>query len=258
MNEITEIVKSAPKVIEDAYSDGISNTLQEVSKIGVDAVKTIRFMLFPLQFGAMAQERLAKYIARSLENIPEENRIEPAESFVLPLAEKLKFQEEGNVLTDAYLNLLSRSMDRERVGEAHPAFINIISQLCPDEILLLNQIGKSQHLLLIMLDGQIEAYSKTAISDYVDTLSVDSNVKELILNFAFERSSIAQPELLTTLLEHIVSMGLVIYDVNLYNREEFVSLKGVVSYPEHYIQRIQLTKFGELFFKACVNCEKFA
>ena len=205
MDEITEIVKSAPKVIEEAYSDGVSSTLQEASKIGVDAVKTIRLMLFPLQFGAMAQDRLAKYIAQSLEAVPVENRIEPAESLAFPLAEKLRVQEEGSLLTEAYLNLLSRAMDRERVGEAHPAFINIISQLCPDEILLLNQIGKSEYLLLFMLDGEIAAYSKTAIVDYVDTLQVKENTKNRLKKYAFERESIAQPELLTTLLEHIVS-----------------------------------------------------
>ncbi|MEZ8542148.1 Abi-alpha family protein [Vibrio splendidus] len=256
MNDITEIVTSAPKVIERAYSDGVSNTLQEASKIGVDAAKTIRLMLFPLQFGAMAQDRLAKYIGKSIDNVPPENRIEPAGSLAFPLAEKLKFQDENSLLTEAYLNLLSRAMDRERVGEAHPAFINIISQLCPDEILLLNQIGKSQYLFIFMLDGLVEAYSKTAIADYVNTLNIEDNTKELLQKFAFERSSIAQPELLSTFLEHIVSMGLVVYDVKLYERERFVGLRSAVSYPEHYIHRVQLTKFGELFFKACVNGER--
>ncbi|MDG2642390.1 Abi-alpha family protein [Vibrio parahaemolyticus] len=258
MDEITEVVKSAPKVIEEVYSDGVSSTLKEASKIGVDAVKTIRLMLFPLQFGAMAQDRLAKYIAQSLDAVPVENRIEPTESLAFPLAEKLRVQEEGSLLTEAYLNLLSRAMDRERVGEAHPAFINIISQLCPDEILLLNQIGKSEYLLLFMLDGEIGAYSKSAIVDYVDTLQVNENTKNHLKKYAFERESIAQPELLTTLLEHIVSMGLVIYDVNLFERKGFWGLREAVSYPEHYVQRVQLTKFGELFFKACVSGEKFA
>lgn len=258
MNEISEIVKSAPKVIEEAYSDGVSDTLQEASKIGVDALKTIRLMLFPLQFGAMAQDRLAKYIAKSIDSVSPEDRIEPAESLAFPLADKLRFQEEGSLLTEAYLNLLSRAMDRERVGEAHPAFVNIISQLCPDEILLLNQIGKSDYLLVYMLDGLVDAYSKTAVADYVDALNIEEKTKELLNKYAFERNSIAQPELLTTFLEHIVSLGLANYDVKLYEREGFIGLRNAVSYPEHYIHRLQLTKFGKLFFKACVSGEKFA
>ncbi|MDP2575356.1 Abi-alpha family protein [Vibrio penaeicida] len=258
MEEIVEVVKSAPKIVEEAYSDGVSNTLKEASKIGVDAAKTVRLMLFPLQFGAMAQERLAKYISGCINRIPESNRIDPSESLVLPIADKLRYHEETNPLTEVYLNLMSRAMDRERVGEAHPAFIDIISQLCPDEVLLLNQIGKSKHLLLYMLDGRIEAYSYSAIASYLESLDIPPQAKKSLKIYAFDRNSIAQPELLTTLLEHLVSLGLVNYDVNLFEREEFSVLKGFISYPKHYLQRPQLTKFGKLFFKACVKCEKFA
>ncbi|WP_069687319.1 DUF4393 domain-containing protein [Vibrio harveyi] len=258
MSDLLDLAKGAPKVVEEAYSDGVSDTLKEVSKIGVDAVKTIRLMLFPLQFSAMAQDRLAKYISKSMESIPEENRVEPAESLVLPLAEKLRYQEEDNPITDVYLNLLSRAMDRERVGEAHPAFVNMISQLCPDEVLLLNQIGKSEHFLLIMLDGVVDAYSSSAITDYVSSLDIPQETKKLVIEHAFKRDSIAQPELLTTFVEHLVSLGILVYDVNFNHRKELVPLVGALSYPKHYIHRLELTKFGQLFFRACVNCERFA
>ncbi|RBW64927.1 hypothetical protein DS893_12110 [Vibrionales bacterium C3R12] len=185
MEEFVEVVKNAPKVVEEAYSDGVSNTLKEASKIGVDAVKTVRLMLFPLQFGAMAQDRLAKYISECINRVPENHRIEPSESLVLPIAEKLRYHEESNPLTEAYLNLMSRAMDKERVGEAHPAFIDIISQLCPDEVLLLNQIGKSKHMLVYMLDGNIQAYSNSAISSYLDSLDIPLKAKEPLRNFAF-------------------------------------------------------------------------
>ncbi|WP_211960885.1 Abi-alpha family protein [Cupriavidus plantarum] len=42
------------------------------------------------------------------------------------------------------MNLLSRGMDRERVGEAHPAFIQIVGQLAPDEAVLIEQISAGQ------------------------------------------------------------------------------------------------------------------
>ena len=104
-------------------------------------------------------------------------------------------------------------MDKERIGEAHPAFINIINQLSPDEVLLLNQIGKKEYFLLIKLDGLVEAYSPVAVSNYVESLDLNGSIKSLIIKHAFVRDSIAQPELLPTFLEHIASLGLAIYDV---------------------------------------------
>ncbi|MUK51501.1 Abi-alpha family protein [Aliivibrio fischeri] len=258
MNELLDAVKSAPKVIEKAYSDGVSDTLQEASKIGVDAVKTIRLALFPMQFTAMAQDRLSRYISRAMMAVPEDDRISPPESLILPIADRLKYQEEENPLTDVYLNLLSRAMDKERIGEAHPAFINIINQLSPDEVLLLNQIGKKEYFLLIKLDGLVEAYSPVAVSNYVESLDLNGSIKSLIIKHAFVRDSIAQPELLPTFLEHIASLGLAIYDVRFLEEGEFKQLKDKIKYPYNYIQRMHFTKFGELFFQACINCEKFA
>ncbi|ENL7162459.1 DUF4393 domain-containing protein [Escherichia coli] len=120
MIEPSEILKALPtKVVEETYSDGVKDTLQEVSKIGVDAVKTIRLALFPLQFAGMLQDRLANYIKRSLQKVPPENRISPIESVALQLCDKLRIQEEKSIVTDMYINLLARSMDAERLGEAH-------------------------------------------------------------------------------------------------------------------------------------------
>jgi hypothetical protein len=90
---------------------------------------------------AASQDRLEGYINKSIRQVPEERRITPVESIALPVAERLRFQEEGNPITDLYINLLSRAMDGERVSEAHPAFISVISQLAPDELLFLQDLS---------------------------------------------------------------------------------------------------------------------
>ena len=49
----------------------------------------------------------------------------------------LRFMEDENPLTELYLNLLARAIDKERCNEAHPAFIKIIEQMSPDEAMVL-------------------------------------------------------------------------------------------------------------------------
>lgn len=60
MNDDLEVFKAIPaNVVERIYIDGVANTLKEVSKIGTDAAKTIRLILFPLQCAVFFQDRLA-------------------------------------------------------------------------------------------------------------------------------------------------------------------------------------------------------
>lgn len=42
-------------------------------------------------------------------------------------------------------------MDKERVGEAHPAFISIIGQLEPDELLVLRQLEQQEYNVFFRL-----------------------------------------------------------------------------------------------------------
>jgi len=125
-----DVLKALPeKVIEETYSDSVKGTLQEVSKLGVDVVKTVRLALFPLQFSSAIQDRLAAYILRSVQRVPIDRRIAPASPLLLQIADKLRLQDDASIVTEMYISLLARAMDRERVGEAHPAFIHIVSQL---------------------------------------------------------------------------------------------------------------------------------
>jgi hypothetical protein len=130
-NEIAAIAKAAPEVAREAYGDLASGTFKQAGKLGEDIAKSIRLVLFPLQLAAALQDRFAGYIDRAIRQVPEPRLIAPMESIMLPIAERLRFQEPANPITDLYINLLSRAMDGERVGEAHPAFIGVISQLGP-------------------------------------------------------------------------------------------------------------------------------
>lgn len=77
--------------------------------------------------------------------MPIERQIEAAPSIAGPVLFALRFMEDDNPVTELFLNLLKRAIDRERVHEAHPAFPRIIEQLEPDEAVILFLMRKRGH-----------------------------------------------------------------------------------------------------------------
>lgn len=253
MVEPSEILKALPtKVVEETYSDGVKDTLQEVSKIGVDAVKTIRLALFPLQFAGMLQDRLANYIKRSLQKVPLENRMSPIESVALQLCDKLRIQEEKSIVTDMYINLLARSMDTKRLGEAHPAFIFIISQLAPDEALLIQQLSTSEPSAYMRhLKKGNDVIGKDERNKAIEAGNLPETYKDKLSKMMARPEELMQPELLYTYIEHLVSLGIVSYTNDPWNTDK-VPNKALINYEFWFIE---LNPFGKLFFSACLSDE---
>ncbi|CUR74783.1 Abi-alpha family protein [Achromobacter xylosoxidans] len=247
----TDPLQAASKAIEtiapQAYSDLVSDTFKEASGIGVDLVKTLRLIFFPLQFTAAMQDRLARRIKQSIAQVPEGRRIVPVSSIAHEVAERMRFQDDGSVLAEMYINLLARAMDRDRVGEAHPAFIQLIGQLAPDEVLLLAQLAELDFRLYTRpLEKGMHVHSpeerKAAFEAFT---SAETDPLELA-HRSIRPEDLGQTHLVYTYIEHLVSLGLVRYSNNHYpdtNRR---------NRPIDF-WCIQLSQFGALFHKACVD-----
>jgi hypothetical protein len=94
---------------------------------------------FPLEMGA------------KIAGIPDENLITPPASIAVPALQGLSYSfNEGN-LKDLYLNLLATASDDRLIGQAHPAFAEIIKQLVADEAQLLNEILKTDGINAVRL-----------------------------------------------------------------------------------------------------------
>lgn len=255
-----DLIKAAPELAKTAYTDVASKTLQEIGKIGVDAVKTFRLALFPLQFSAALQDRLATYIDMAIRDVPEVRRITPQQSVTLSICDRLKFCDEAEEVSKLYIELLARAMDKERVGEAHPAFVNIISQLAPDEILIIRQLGEAKP---IEEDGSFKTYFREAsgsqrraltmkeIEEVLGESNLPVNIRNLVASIAINIEELAQPELYPTFLEHLSSLGIVVYTNEPTN---YGAIKGVLHNSKlAQMLCIKLNEFGSMFFKACIK-----
>jgi hypothetical protein len=162
----------------------------------------------------------------------------------------LRYQEEENPITDMYIALLARAMDRERVGEAHPAFIPILGQLAPDEALLID------HLAAVGLSTYWRTEAKympptSHVDQVIGRIPVNQELRELLLKANMNKVKIAEPKLLYTYIEHLLSLGVVSYTNDPWSR--FGWSNNEMKAEDVRFWFLELNGFGQLLHKACLG-----
>ncbi len=224
-------------VVKKAYVDGVSVPLKEFSKFATDIIKTVRLAFFPLQLTAACQDKLEKRLKSSIEQVEEENRIAPPQSILVPLVSHLSYIEDGNFLAELYQNLLARAIDRTRNSEAHPGFIVIISQLSPDESLLLYELN-------------FKNFSFTRLLDFNDHTRKFSNPRLVENEFPVEKLIFSNN--FDMYIEHLEKLDLICV----------IDKQSIPIWKDNMPRNIQIgsgetytmgfTQFGKLFARACL------
>jgi hypothetical protein len=224
------------ETIKKIYEDGASQPIQEGSKALTDLIKAARLFTAPIQLLAAYQDRLSKYLEKVRNTVKQENQVEAPASISGPIIERLKYLEENNYLTDLYLSLLSRAIDKTRIQEAHPAFYHIIDQLSSDEAMMLYMINKEP----IYYDYTMDLYTNEE-----NKLRFRNSV---VKKDTTEKEKLAFPEHFNMYVSHLKSLDLVYWrklneDAIYENRKQTgISIKT----------QVKLTEFGSLFVEACV------
>ena len=254
-NDLVALAKAVPPdVIRSIYGDLASPALRQFGRFGEDAVKMLRLALFPIQLFAAAQDRVEAYFNNAIRQVPEERIIAPVQSILLPVAEKLRFQEEGSIITELYINLLARAMDGERVGEAHPAFVGLIAQLAPDEVLFLENLSDKEYTLIIKMNELWTTPSEADIARVYRQHNLSSALLDKSNSIIFNYRGLNQPEMFYVFLEHLYHIGLVQYTNDPSNFGQYRNVtRATVGQPRLIF--IKLSRFGQLFYNACIPGE---
>lgn len=224
--------------VKKIYEDVASMPIQESSKAITDLVKAARLFTAPIQLLASYQDRLSKYFDRIRGAVKEENQIEAPPSISGPIIDRLKYLETENYLTDLYINLLSRAIDKERVQEAHPAFYHIIDQLSADEAMILYTIKNEP----IYYDYTKDLYFDHEKEEY-------RLINQVVKKDTTPKEKIAFIEYFNMYISHMESLNLLFWrkvSENSINDESGNQLGTNVC------TAIELTEFGLLFVKACI------
>ena len=219
--DIADVLDS--KTAQKVYDDGLSTPVKEGSKVLTDGVKALRLLGAPLQLAAGFEDRLEGWIDRVVRKIPEK-RLQPVPARLGgPVIQELQYLDDGDDITEMYLHLLKKAMDKETEDVAHPAFAKLIGLLSPDEVLMLHLLGQ-------------RAFEKHILDDSTRTINERTILQEFPVNdFAYSNN-------FDIYISHLRSLNLIDFSGPVRN--------GL------YILRLQLTDFGRMFVTACQPREK--
>ena len=232
-NVVSEV--AGLRVVEKVYDDAIGRPLKQVGGLGEDLLKALRLFTAPLQLLASYQDRLEVFLSKTVNKVPEERRQQADPSIAGPIIEKIKYLEEENCLSDLFSNLLAKAIDKERFGEAHPAFVKVVGELSPDEAILLKKLNATA------VEVRRTINSRKLKKKHGSYYSVGLEV--------LTSAELVHPANAPAYLEHLYSLGLIGWRSNVQLRSRVMP----TAFDYNQTSSVCLTSFGYQFVKAC--CE---
>ncbi|MFD2454137.1 DUF4393 domain-containing protein [Ideonella paludis] len=132
VDAVTGVVQAVP-----VYQDVVQPAAQELGKALQTVAKSVHLALAPVSALVWGYDQIKDFVATKvaerLKNVAEENIVTPKPNVAGPALESLRYTGHENSLSELYANLIAASMDKTTAAGAHPAFVEIIKQLTPDE-----------------------------------------------------------------------------------------------------------------------------
>ena len=131
-NAVAAVAKEVP-----IYQDAIQPAAQEVGKALGTVAKLVNVALAPVSALVWGYDQIREFtatkVAEKLKDIPPEKIVTPSPNVAGPAIEALRYTGHEESLSEMYASLLATAMNKDTVKKAHPAFVDIIKQLTPDE-----------------------------------------------------------------------------------------------------------------------------
>lgn len=176
-----ELAKQLP--VKQVYDDAAAPGARQIGATIEDLVKVIRLVGFPVQYLAAVQDRYRAFLERSVAKVAHEDRVPPPPQILGPVLEGLRYEIHDGPIVDMFDALLSASMDKNRVKEAHPSYPNLIRQLSSDEARLLDALAdKDIEGEAIYLDGNdpFLSFKDHAILQQIEQGNIDFYAEHLL------------------------------------------------------------------------------
>lgn len=124
-------------LIKQGYDDLIHPSAEVIGDIISYIPRTIRVWLGGFRKwlinGEESLRQAEEAIKDKVKDIPEDKLVEPESYVAIPAIQQLSYCQDSDVLRNLYANLLASSMNSDKKWKVHPAFVDILKQLNPDE-----------------------------------------------------------------------------------------------------------------------------
>ncbi len=159
---VGELIKAA------GDNPAVKEAGNNLGQTALTITKTINNALLPLAAVNFAFDKARAYFSDKFESdlrpradrIPPEQLVEPKASIAGPALQGLAFSHDEPSLKDMYLSLIASAMDGRTAADVHPAFVEIIRQLTPEEA------SSLQSILTLSNSIPIAAIKKTTVGEH--------------------------------------------------------------------------------------------
>jgi len=204
-NKIRDAADAVKGIIEAVpiYEDALQPAAKEVGIALQTVAKTVHIILAPvsgLVWGYdMIKDFVSTKVAEKLKSVPPDRMATPSTNIAGPALEALRYTGHEESLRDMYANLLAASMDTKTAFEAHPSFVEIIKQICPDEARILQLFAQPRAFPLLDIRW-----------DYSEQNEDRSGGQDLLRNFSTigQDAGCSFPDLTPRYLDNLCRLGL--------------------------------------------------
>lgn len=189
-----EILDPTKGVAVELYKDVVRPMAKPVGEILGFLPRSIKLALSGWEKWLINGEETIKLTAESvkekIKDVPEEKLVEPEPHVAIPAMQQLSYCVNNEELRELYANLLVSSMNVDKKWQVHPAFVDIIKQLTPDEAKFIRNLQPFVSHYNALVDVRIEydqkGSGKTIISNFtnvgLDKIDCPQNIGSYIDN----------------------------------------------------------------------------
>lgn len=151
-NKIRDAADAVKGLVEavPVYEDVLQPAAKEVGAGLQTVAKTIHIALAPVSALVWGYDKLKDYLeerlAEKLKKVPAEKIITPNPTVAVPAVESMRYTAHDPTLRELYASLLASAMNADTADKAHPAFVEMIRQMTPDEAKILKFIVQRRAL----------------------------------------------------------------------------------------------------------------
>lgn len=258
-NEIIEVIKGAPKVLEQVYADLAQPSVRAIGEALGTVFEFSTSMLLPLKllnekFRINFSKRLNEY-SEKLQAIPEEQRCEVHPQIGAPIIEHLSYTTTDEIAS-LFTSLLASASNKQKVNLAHPSFVGMIERLSTDEARIIQFLkGKSEIQYCDFRGktkdgkGYVSIVNKATLLSHFIQLDYPNNIEAYLANM------VGMGLLIDMEGTYIVDTSVTDEICNFYNLEGMRSQYVPGQFSEIDVSRsyFEVSKLGVMFIDACVE-----
>ncbi len=198
-NAVAAVAKEVP-----VYQDALQPAAQEVGKALGTVAKLVNVALAPVSVLVWGYDQIREFtatrVAEKLKDVPPEKIVTPSPNVAGPAIEALRYTGHEESLSEMYASLLATAMNKDTIQKAHPAFVDIIKQLTPDEAKIVRGFAAIESINPLI---SVKATSSAG-------KNISDGYKIVLRNFSQigERAGCEYPQLVPAYLDNLVRMGL--------------------------------------------------